>query len=185
MKLCVVKTPEIGLSETFIRVQIEGLPAEVSVIHGNPPRLEKEGAEPWTPSAPVRIYQRVRHRFNKAPKIWDRQAAEYAYLLKESGAEVVLAHSPDRRPTRQRAGAGASSSAARMAMPGSPVARSSSTRTVVPRPTAVAPSAARIRRKSTAPARTRLAGRPRMWSRQVLHDVARSAWRMQSASSIP
>lgn len=91
MKLCVVKNQDIGLSETFIRVQIEGLPAEVSVIHGSPPRLEREGAEPLYTSAPVRASQRLSRRFNKTPAIWHKHAAEYTYLLKASGAEVVLA----------------------------------------------------------------------------------------------
>lgn len=90
MKLCVAKNQEIGLTETFIRVQIERLPAEVSVIHGSPPCLE-EGKAPLAVPAPVQIYLRVRRRLSGHRTAWSSRTAEYVSLLKASGAEVVLA----------------------------------------------------------------------------------------------
>jgi len=77
-----------------------------------------------------------------------------------------------------------SSLAARTAMPASPGARSSSTRTVAPRGTVAAPSRARIRRRSTARRRMPRATWRRTSSRRGWRRGARSRWRTRSASRI-
>lgn len=92
MRLCVIKNRDIGLTETFIRDQVNRLPADVSVIQGQPPRLEMPNDKSITVSTRTQLVQRLRNRLDRDALVWRQREAEYVDLLKSARADVVLAH---------------------------------------------------------------------------------------------
>ena len=86
MRVTIIKNREVKLTETFIRTHAEHLPAEVSIIHGERPRIE-DGAT--VPS----VYWMARGLARRLGSSADERGttAIYAYLLKKARADVVLA----------------------------------------------------------------------------------------------
>src|SRR6266568_1078894 len=107
---------------------------------------------------------------------------QYAHAVTPSSRRRCRSGSWTRRPRSTSTRLAASSSAARWATPASPAGRSSSTPTAAWAATAAAPSAAKIRRRWTAPRRTWAATSRRTWSRPGSRRAARSRSRTRSAS---
>lgn len=85
MKLCIIQSGPLSLTETFIRAHLELLPGNVTGIHGHPPQVDEEPV--LSNSLGSRIVRVIRR--NK-DGISDQEIA-YERILRSTRADAVLA----------------------------------------------------------------------------------------------
>lgn len=89
MKLAIVKHIDVGLTETFIRAHVEGLPADITLIHGHQPRVDgsRSPQSQWS----QRLARGV-GRWLGVDSVEQKQRTKtYIQLLRREGVEAVMA----------------------------------------------------------------------------------------------